>query len=186
MRRAFAASDIAWLAPLPIAHALATEQASGGPGLIGPTPLDPRQARAIGTEGGGGVEVCTLGQHLALLCTDGYQAVFDLIGPMGFFHRQYLALGPAQIAVTALALGEWLGYITRQVLGVQLLVGFVDEHQAFIAQAKAAATVFVDPAAHAEAIWRQAMGLAVAPVPDPAGAIAGTELIPEQTLRTDA
>ncbi|MNT76326.1 hypothetical protein D3C72_2153160 [compost metagenome] len=73
-----------------------------------------------------------------------------------------------------------------QVLCVQLLVGLVDEDHTVIAQAKAASAVLVDPTTDTETIGRKAVGLAITPVPDAAGAVARTEFVPEQTSGTDA
>ncbi|MNJ63177.1 hypothetical protein D3C77_590570 [compost metagenome] len=105
--------------------------------------------------------------------------MFDQICSMGLFHCQHLSRSPAQIAITAITLGQCHRVTTFQVLAVQLLVGFVDEHQAFFAQTKAAPAIFVDSATHADTIWGKTMGLTFTPVPDSAGTIARAEFVPE-------
>lgn len=54
-----------------------------------------------------------------------------------FFHRQHLAGGELQVAITALAGGQGYRRFALQRLSVELLIRFVDEYQPVIAQAKA-------------------------------------------------
>ncbi|MNH37080.1 hypothetical protein D3C79_979390 [compost metagenome] len=67
-------------------------------------------------------------------------------------------------------------------LVIDLLVLLVDEHHCVIAQAETASTVFIDPAAHAEAVRREAACLLVTPAPDAASTVGRAKFIPEQAL----
>jgi len=111
----------------------------------------------------------------------------DRIRLAGFFlYRQHLAIGEAQVAVAAHVVGEGVRRAAIQCLEIQLLIALVDEHQAVVHQAERTATVFVHPAAHAETIRRQAPRLAVLPLPDAAGSVAGTVFGPEHPGGADA
>ncbi|MNP58667.1 hypothetical protein D3C76_1536040 [compost metagenome] len=63
---------------------------------------------------------------------DRYQAM--VVGL--FFHRQYLAVGEAQIPITAVTRGQRYGAFITQGLVVQLLVGLIDEQHTVMAQAE--------------------------------------------------
>ena len=93
---------------------------------------------------------------------------------MALLDRQYPLRMPQHIAIAALRiLGQRTRWGAIEGLGIELLVGFIDEHHAVAAKAEAAAAVFIDAAAGAEAVRRQAVGLLVAPMPEAAGAIGG-------------
>ncbi|GGU75086.1 hypothetical protein GCM10009504_35390 [Pseudomonas laurentiana] len=74
---------------------------------------------------------------------------------------------------------------TIEALPIQLLVRFVNEHQAVVCKAERAPAVLVYPAAHAESIGRQAAGAALVPMPDPAGTVLRAKGIPEQPVLAD-
>ena len=178
-RLRLAAGDAARRFPGVCIAAFGAQQAGGSPGLVRAAPFDPGQALAVGAEGGSGIEVGAFGQYRAGAGGDRYQPVH--IGV--FFNRQHLAGAPAQVTVAALAVGQRLRLPAAEPLAVELLVGFVDEHQPVVAQAETAAAILVDAAAHAEAVGGQAAGLAVTPLPDAATAVLGAKLVPEQPQR---
>ena len=102
-----------------------------------------------------------------------------------FFHGQYPTVGKLHVAVAAGAVGQRVRCAAVQGLLVQLLIGFVDEHHAVIAEAKRTPAIFIHPAAHAEGGGGQAMRLLIAPVPNAAGAFLRAVLVPEQAVGAD-
>jgi len=135
---------------------------------------------AISADRGRSIEVSPFGEHLAGALGQCHQAMLDAFA-MALFDCQYLAVVPLHIAIAAVGFGGQGARGTAfKALGIDLLILFVDEQQPVTAQAEAAAAVFIDPAARAEAIGREATCLVVTPLPDAANAIGGAELVPEQ------
>ena len=170
--------------PAPGGLAFGQHQTGRGPRLVWTAPFNPGQALAVRAQRRCAVEVGTFSQDLTFkgVQVDADQSVLVA----GFFDCQHLPAGKLHAAVAAFTLGQCLRGATFQRLQIQLLIGFVDEHHGVIAQAKPATAVLIDPAACAETGGRQAVGLAIAPVPDARGRILWTIFVPEQALRADS
>ena len=122
---------------------------------------------------------------IPMFCQKVRDAWFDQAVLVGqFFDGQHLAVGPLQVAVSALARGQCFRLAT-ELLAIQLLIRLSDENHPIRRQTKRATAIFVHPAAHTEAIRRQTFRHAVAPVPDPASGIFRAIFIPEQTVGTE-
>jgi hypothetical protein len=161
---------------------LAAHQARLCPGLVWAVPFDPGQAGAIGAQYRRGIEVRAFGQHPASFAgkVDGHHSMTVTV----FLDGQDLPCGVFQSTIARLSMGHRLRQATGHGLAVQLLVGLVDEHQLVVGQAEGTAAVFIHPAAHAEAIGRQAVVGAVAFGPQPAGAVLRAKFVPEHPRGT--
>ena len=146
-------------------------------------PLDPGQALTVRAKGRCSIEISALSQQMAFTVRDieGDQAM----GVVILFDRQNLAIGEAQITVAFAAVAESLGHAGIEPLAIYLLISLIDEQHGVVAQAERPAAIFVDPTAHAETVWRQAVRLALLPAPDATGRIFRSVFVPEQAGRAD-
>lgn len=185
LQRLVEPGDTARCAPCAVSLPLTTHQAGCRPGLCRAVPLDPGQASAIVAQCGRGVEIRTFGENCAATFLEGNQAMLDAFA-VAFLDRQQHPVMPLHITIAALlVMGHWMWHRAIQRLAVDLLVLFVDEQHRVARQAEAAAAIFIDPAAYAEPVRRQAARLLIAPMPDPTGAIGRAELVPEQAVLAD-
>ncbi len=170
-------------APLAIVLLCRTHQAAVGPRLVRALPLDPGQALAVGADDRRGIEISAFGQQLSqpVSHVNGDQSMRVVV----FFDGEYLAIAEEHATIAFIALSQRNRHAGVQCLAVQLLIAFVDEHQGIVSQAERTAAVLVHPAAHAEALRREAALAVGVPVPDATGAVFGAVFVPEQACRTD-
>ena len=147
-------------------------------------PLDPHQTITLGAQCRRCVEVRPFSQNVASAVdkVERHQAVNVVV----FLDGENLPAPEPDIAVALVAVGQCERDVGVEGLEINLLIGFVHEHHGFVAQAERASAIFINPAARAEAIRRQARGDAVAPAPDARSGVLRAEFVPEKAGGTDA